>query len=301
MQKGDGMVHTLREIASQPACWATARDLAAAAAGMAGLPLPGERVAVVGCGTSHNVAHAYAGLREAAGHGETDAWPASEFPADRRYDRVLAISRTGTTTELLDAVARVPVGVPTWAVTAVPDAPLVALSRHALVLDFADELSVVQTRFPTALLVLLRTQLGQDTAALPAAAAAALTAPLPERATGFRQYVFLGTGWASAIAAEAALKLRESAQAWAESYPAMEYRHGPMSVADDRSLVWFFGRVPSGLADEVRATGATVVTSAADPLVDLVRAQRLAVELAVDRGLDPDRPRGLARSVVLRS
>jgi fructoselysine-6-P-deglycase FrlB-like protein len=35
------------------------------------------------------------------------------------------------------------------------------------------------------------------------------------------------------------------------------------------------------------------------PLASLVLAQRFAVALAESRGLDPDRPRNLARSVVL--
>jgi fructoselysine-6-P-deglycase FrlB-like protein len=285
------------EIASQPETWRTA--LGAAGPGLVGLPEVGERVAVVGCGTSYHVAIAYARLREAAGHGETDAWPASEFPTRRQWDRVLAISRTGTTSEVLLAVAAVAPGVPTTALTAVPGTPLVAAARDAIVLDWADERSVVQTRFPTALLLLLRAALGEDVTALPAAAQRAVTAPLP--AGDFRQYTFLGTGWGVGIAAEAALKLREAAGTWAESYPAMEYRHGPISVADERSLVWLFGVPPAGLVDDVRRTGATVETaSGMDPLVDLIRAQRLAVELAEARGLDPDRPKHLARSIILQ-
>jgi fructoselysine-6-P-deglycase FrlB-like protein len=290
------------EIASQPETWRTALRIATAGVadpGLAGLPEAGERVAVVGCGTSYHVAIAYARLREAAGHGETDAWPASEFPTRRGYDRVLAISRTGTTSEVLLALATADRGVPTTALTAVPGTPLVAAARDAILLDWADERSVVQTRFPTALLVLLRASLGEDVSALPAAAERALTAPLP--AGAFRQYTFLGTGWAAGLAAEAALKLREAAGAWAEAYPAMEYRHGPISVADERSLVWFFGVPPVGLVDDVGRTGAAVeVASGMDPLVDLIRAQRLAVEVAEARGLDPDRPKHLARSIILR-
>jgi len=69
----------------------------------------------------------------------------------------------------------------------------------------------------------------------------------------------------------------------------MEYRHGPISVADERSLVWFLGVPPAGLLDDARRTGATVETApGTDPLVDLVRVQRLAVDLAGSRGLDPD-------------
>src|SRR6266516_4856155 len=99
MRRERAMSHASEEIGSQPACWRVAADLAAS--GPRGLPERGERVAVIGCGTSHHMAQVYAALREAAGHGETDAWPASEFPAHRRYDRVLAFSRTGTTTEVL--------------------------------------------------------------------------------------------------------------------------------------------------------------------------------------------------------
>src|SRR5439155_20152596 len=118
-------------------------------------------------------------------------------------------------------------------------------------------------------------------------------------ATGFRQFTFLGSGWTVGLANEAGLKAREAAQAWAEAYPAMEYRHGPISVADASSLVWIFGAPPDGLVADVQRTGALVEVATVDPLVDLVRAQRLAVELATARGLDPDRPRHLARSIVL--
>ena len=64
---------TEAEIASQPGCWLRAADLAPAVAGV--LPARGERVAVVGCGTSWFMAQAYAVLREASGDGETDAFP----------------------------------------------------------------------------------------------------------------------------------------------------------------------------------------------------------------------------------
>ena len=70
--------------------------------------------------------------------------------------------------------------------------------------------------------------------------------------------MFLGTGWTVGLAHEAALKIREAAQAWTESYPAMDYRHGPIAVAGPRSLVWMFGMPPPGLAEHVRRTGATV-------------------------------------------
>jgi hypothetical protein len=85
--------HVHEEIASQPVCWARAVEVAGRSADA--LPARGERLAVIGCGTSWFMAQAYAALREAAGHGETDAYPASEFPAGRGHDRVMAITRSG--------------------------------------------------------------------------------------------------------------------------------------------------------------------------------------------------------------
>jgi fructoselysine-6-P-deglycase FrlB-like protein len=56
---------------------------------------------------------------------------------------------------------------------------------------------------------------------------------------------------------------------------------------------------PPGLADEVARTGARFEVGSRDPLAELVVAQRFAVALAGARGLDPDTPAHLTRSVVL--
>jgi fructoselysine-6-P-deglycase FrlB-like protein len=285
------------EIASQPSSWRRAAEPDPTA--LSALPAAGERVAVLGCGTSYFMAQAYAALRESAGLGETDAWPASEFPAGRRYDRVVALTRSGTTTEVLAALSRVPAGVPTVAITASPSTPVESAAGAVVPLEFADERSVVQTRFATSALVLLRAHLGEDTAGLAAAAARAIDADLPPALAAASQFTFLGTGWTVGLANEAALKLREAAQAWTESYHAMEYRHGPISIAAPGRVVWIFGAAPAGLVAELSSTGVHVERSAEDPLADLVRVHRLAEVLAAARGLDPDRPRNLDRSVIL--
>ena len=145
----------------------------------------------------------------------------------------------------------------------------------------------------------LRAHLGHDMTAVAAAAEAALAEPLPAALTGARHFTFLGTGWSYGLANEAALKLREAAGMWTESYPAMEYRHGPISVTGPGSVVWLLGRSPDGLADEVAAAGGLAWQSSRDPLAELVLVQRLAAAVARARGLDPDRPRNLNRSVIL--
>jgi fructoselysine-6-P-deglycase FrlB-like protein len=79
----------------------------------------------------------------------------------------------------------------------------------------------------------------------------------------------------------------------------MEYRHGPISVSDQGTVVWALGEVPPDLIADARRTGATVIAPDTDPLAALIGPQRLAVALAERKGLDPDRPRALARSVIL--
>ena len=126
-----------------------------------------------------------------------------------------------------------------------------------------------------------------------------LARPIPAQAQGVERHVFLGSGWTVGLCQEAALKYREAAGAWAEAFPAMEYRHGPISLADPATLVWSLGPVDRELLEDVRETGAHVLEGRLDPMAELVMIQRAAVALAEMRGLDPDRPRNLSRSVVL--
>jgi fructoselysine-6-P-deglycase FrlB-like protein len=295
---------TAQEIASQPDCWQQALDRLPTLAPL--LPRPGESVAVVGCGTSWFMAQSYAALREQAGHGRTDAFAASESPdlhspAGRRYDRVLALTRSGTTTEVLELLERVHGRTATTAITADPATPVADLADDLVVLDFADEQSVVQTRFPTTQLMLLRAHLGEDVTGVLAHGAEAAAAPVADVLLDAEQISFLGRGWTYGLAREAALKVRETAAWWTESYPAMEYRHGPISVARPGRVVWSLGDLPEGLPEQVAATGAHLERRTLDPIAELVRVQRLGVALAARLGRDVDSPQHLSRSVVLPS
>jgi len=246
------------------------------------------------------MAMAYAALREAAGHGVSDAFPASEFPLERNYDRIVTITRSGTTTEILDLLEQVKGRTPTLAITGDSSTPVNDYACDVITLGFADEQSVVQTRFATSTLALLRSALGHDLDRLVHDAERALAYDLAPPLLAAEQITFLGRGWTVGLAHEAALKMREAAGAWTESYPAMEYRHGPISIGQPGRVTWAFGDVPSGLAEDVRATGAWFETGAGlDPMAELVIAQRVAVAHALARDLDPDRPRNLSRAVVL--
>ena len=293
--------HLQVEVAGQPADWAAMTARLPELAGL--LPRRGDRVAVVGCGTSYYMAQAYAALREKAGHGETDAFAASEAALDRAYDAVLAITRSGTTTEvigILRDLAERPVT--TVVIVATPETPVTELADHVVLLPEVDEQSVVQTRFATSVLALLRASLGEDLSAAIADARAVLDEPEEQALAGLgdvEQVTFVGRGWTVGLAEEAGLKLRESAQFWSVSYPAMEYRHGPISIAAPGRVVWALGEVPEGLPEQVAATGARFEYRSIDPLAELVRVHRLCLLKSRQQGLDPDNPRNLTRSVIL--
>ncbi len=288
-------LYVSHEIATQPECW----ERAAAMSDATGLPEKGERVAVIGCGTSWFMAQAYASLRELGGQGETEAFTASEFLPDRRWDRVMAICRSGTTTEVGQALASVHDGVPTVELTAVPGTWISDSVQYVIDLSFADEQSVVQTRFATSALALLRAHLGEDLGQAIADGREAVRAVTPEEWVDAQQIAFLGKGWTIGLANEAALKCREASLSFVEAYPAMDYRHGPISLAEPGRLVWMLGEPINGLEAQVAETGATWIHGDLDPMADLVRIQRLAVARGLARGLDPDHPRHLTRSVIL--
>lgn len=288
------------EIRSQPDCWQEAARDASRYRDI--LPVPGERVAVIGCGTSLFIARGVAYLRESLGRGITDAWPASEARLTRNYDRMIAISRSGTTTEVITTLKQF--AGPKTIITAAEDAPVYKLGDVIALRQF-DEKSVVQTRFATSALALLRAHFGEDLMPVIEQARAMLGSgksevePVLDSVRGADQITFVGMGLGAALAEEAALKLRESTQSWAESYHATEYRHGPVSIAQPGRAVWALGPLIPGFARDVAATGAHLEHHDADPLAELVRVHLLCLLRAKDLGMDPGRPRHLERSVIL--
>ena len=292
--------HMDRELQSQPAVWRQAIDQATAENL---LPAEGERVAVIGCGTSWFMAQSYAAARESAGQGLTDAFAASEASAiaGRGYDAVVAISRSGTTTEVLELMTALKGTLRLIAVIGDVESPAMGLADAVVALPYADEQSVVQTRFATTALVYLLTSVGIDLEQAIPDAEAALAEEVAAELLDAEQFTFLGTGWTVGLAHEAGLKMREGVQGWTESYPAMEYRHGPISIAAPGRVVWLFGDDVPGLAGDVAPTGADYVHTGRHPLADLAQIHKITLARAQARGLDPDLPRNLTRSVILGS
>ena len=284
------------EIGSQPSLWRRAAGEARTKAHC--LPVDGARAAIVGCGTSFHMATAYAAVRQDRHKGETHAYMASEY-VDRGEDHLVLLSRSGTTSEIhhLARNARAP---RVSAITATEDAPLAATVPACAVLGYADEESVVQTRFATTCLALLLAGLGEDLSSHADEAEQALLLEFEEWALTARRYVFLGARWAYGLANEAALKLAEMSLSWAEAHNPFEFRHGPIALTERTTvLIPMADEGMDVLKESPASKGSVLPIPSASPLARLVAAQRLGLALARRKGLDPANPEGLSRAVIL--
>jgi glucosamine--fructose-6-phosphate aminotransferase (isomerizing) len=147
-------------------------------------------------------------------------------------------------------------------------------------------------------------------------------------------FLYLGRGIHYAIAREGALKLKEASYVHAEGYPVGELKHGPNALVSDsvplvvlatvdRSLeasVLRYDKTLQLLAD-MKAQGARVIAIAnADdtgiaalandcvrvetaseyllPILEVVPLQLFSYFMALEHGVDVDRPRNLSKAVV---
>jgi glucosamine--fructose-6-phosphate aminotransferase (isomerizing) len=253
-------------------------------------------------------------------------------PTDYSGYVAIAVSQSGQTPEIvtvLDAMRAA--GACTIAVTNGEDSPLALAADAAVTLGAGDERAVPATKTFTAQVAafaLVAEAIGPvpwapgDWAAVPAAVETILGDPEPARAVAAeigdaRGLIAVARGYLFGVALEAALKLKETTSLLAEGYSAADFRHGPIAVVDAGMPVLAFSAAgPAAadvaeLADEVRARGGRVFTVSDAPGADLalptgvpealaaigatVRAQQVARELALHRGIDPDAPFGLRK------
>jgi glucosamine--fructose-6-phosphate aminotransferase (isomerizing) len=143
-------------------------------------------------------------------------------------------------------------------------------------------------------------------------------------------FLFLGRGISTATAMEGALKLKEISYAHAEGYPAGESKHGPISLVESGFPVVFIAPPDQtydrliGNIMEMKAREATILAVCAQgdekierlsdtffeipgnipaefsPIPYIVPLQLLAYHTAIKRGLNPDKPRNLAKSVTVK-
>lgn len=295
----------LEEIRDSHKGWAQAVALAQ------GADWPWEGALFLGSGSSYYLGRTAAWLARRAGFGAS-ALPSGEVllhpEALGSFRSVVGVSRSGRTTELLEAVRAL--GLPGFLVTTHPNPEAVGLFQQVVVLSEAQEEAIVQTRsFSSALVFFLARFLGKGAVEdLPELFLQRRDALWQEASSWPRaaRYFILGTGAAWGLAQEAALKLKETALVQAEAFHTLEFRHGPMSLVDEDAAVFLLleegGRLEGAVGEEMARLGAKVrevpYTLPTLPLA-LVPFQFLAYQLALEGGRDPERPRHLSYAVQL--
>ncbi|MBN1286567.1 MAG: SIS domain-containing protein [Anaerolineae bacterium] len=254
--------YTLSEILSQPDVWATVPGVFRAQTGALDALWKAhtfEQVLFTGCGSTHYLSMTGAALFQTLTGIPAVARPASEivlFPdlvfAPGAETLLVTVSRSGATTETVEAVKvfRAHGGKPVVAITCDADTPLGRQADIGLAVPAAQEQSVAQTRSFSSMAVLsqaLAAHLsGQDVMGaldkLPGILRRLLdayrdTAEAIGEDTGLDRFFFLGGGALYGIACEAMLKMKEMSLSYSEAYHPLEFRHGPMSMVNERSLV----------------------------------------------------------------
>lgn len=243
---------------------------------------------------------------------------------------VLAISQSGASPDVVGVVEEARrQGVPSLALTDDPGSDLARAADDVVPLCVGGERSVAATAtFTASLFALAHLAAGwsgleeaRALAEVPERARAALLARqraaevAGELVPAERAYV-IGRGFGFPVALEWALKLKEVAGLPAEPYSAADYRHGPIAVATEgvpALLIDAEGPARddvAALAGQLRARGARVLRASDDGAGDLsfprgpewlspipaaILGQLVALELALARGRDPDRPPGLSK------
>ena len=292
---------------------------------------PGEAdYAVVGCGSSFYLAEIVAAVFNLRGL-QAVAIPGAEwtrrpraYRADLSRTRVIGLSRSGESTETVQALAESRrQGLHATAVTCAEGSAITRAADAVIHLPTHPDEGIVMTSSASLMLMagLRLAGVDLDVAALARegeAVLAQLDRRLPEVLDGRSHFVYLGAGPLFGLAQEGALKLQEMSLSFSQSFHPMEYRHGPISLVDGRTLaVMLYSDdtrdEEARVAAELIAKGARVIgfggpgdpslslvaPSAARALAILPALQILGERVAERCGVDSEAPRHLGKVVVL--
>lgn len=284
---------------------------------------------IVGCGTSYNLALSVAAILNAAGFpaiavpaGEWVVRPDTYILTDTAIE-IIALSRSGETTETVQAAhASHKRGQRVIGITCDPGSSLSAASDHAIEFDTHPDEGIVMTASASLMLLAGYALAGltiDDALADRAEALVAALADIPSATYAQRShFVFLGGGSNYGVALEGALKLQEMAICYTQGFHPGEYRHGPVSLVDERTVAvmiyhpntrddeavlvaelqdkgaWVLGL--GGPGDMSLDVGAPGDMSGAEVLPAL---QMLGEQYALAHGIDTTAPRHLTKVVML--
>jgi glucosamine--fructose-6-phosphate aminotransferase (isomerizing) len=290
------------------------------------LPDPGAAVVVTGCGSSYYLAQSIAAAFNESGRPAL-AIPAAEwlvhpraYLPDAAGRTVIGLSRSGTTTETLDALAAAgAAGLRTIAVTCAPGSAIEQAADLSVALPTHPDEGVVMSVSASLMLIAGLRMAGVVLPTDLPMRAEAVMAALDRQAwrlTARRHFAYLGGGTRHGVACEGALKLMEMSITPAQAFHPLEYRHGPISLIDGGSAVILLHSDDpreAAVAADVQAKGGLVlgidgpgdiridtgVAGAGAGLAALPALQLLGERVAQARGIDSTRPRNLTKVVVL--
>jgi glucosamine--fructose-6-phosphate aminotransferase (isomerizing) len=334
---------TYREIFNQPTAWRATIDRAAGA--MESLQQVWQAdslqpIVVTGCGSPYYLAQSLAiVLRQLTGVAAvavpaSNIWLFPELHLPSNASLLICISRSGETTETIRAAQtfRQHTGGEVLTITCYPDTPLAAVSSATLVLSEAQEISLTQTQSFTSMLIAAQqiayAFIDHNTSGIQSLpdVCEQLLNDTHDRVRGlgsdlgYERFFFLGDAALYGIASEAMLKMKEMTLSYSEAYHTLEFRHGPMAMVNDRTLL--VGLVSEEARDqqakvlsEMQDMGADVLAITSQALPDsavtyqivldtdlethqhlvlyLPPLQLLACYRAVAKGLNPDTPSNL--------
>jgi glucosamine--fructose-6-phosphate aminotransferase (isomerizing) len=286
-------------------------------------------VVLTGCGTSYYLAQSLACAFNAAGQPAL-AVPGAEWArrpecylANPEGVLIIGLSRSGTTSETVQAIeASRRRGWKTFAISCEPGSTILTAADDGLCLPTDPREGIVMSVSASLMYLggLRMAGLALPDSVTDAAARAleqmdkGASALLPGR----RHFVYLGAGVNYGIATEGCLKLQEMSLSYSQAFHPMEYRHGPVSLIDEGSLVVMLyapdtAAEEAALVAELRAKGARVIgfdgpgdlridlglTGPAAALAALPALQLLGEKVALTKGINSETPRHLTKVVVL--
>jgi glutamine---fructose-6-phosphate transaminase (isomerizing) len=294
------------------------------------VPRVAARVIVItGCGTSYYLAQTLACVFNAQGQ-TAIAVPGAEWArrpdsylADMSDILVVGLSRSGTTTETVQALttsrAR---GWRTLAISCEPGSTILLAADQAVCLPTDAREGIVMSVSASLMLLgglrMAGVVLPDGLVAAASGALATMDRHVPALLPGRSHFVYLGAGVHYGIATEGCLKLQEMSLSYSQAFHPMEYRHGPISLIDARSLVVMLyaqdtAAEEAALVRDLQSKGATVIgmggpgdltidlglSGAAAALACLPALQLLGEKVAVSKNINSETPRHLTKVVVL--
>jgi glucosamine--fructose-6-phosphate aminotransferase (isomerizing) len=334
--------HTYQEIKSQTDAWAQALEITRA------ISLPDaekyEQVIFTGCGSTYYLSLAAAALYQELTGRAARAVPGGELLLNSQTvvgrafspakTLLVAVSRSGTTTETIKAVEKFKAeNRGDVVVVSNYDEVLSRLADVNIVIDKGQEESVAQTRSFASMYVAAtaicarmagREDLVEAMGRLPEVGSwvignyESFAKEIGEN-LGFDRFYFLGSGIRYGLACEANLKMKEMTLTHSEPFHVLEFRHGPMSMVNEKAVVVGLlsdvNRVHEAkVLSEMKMLGGTVSSlgeadadvSFKSQIPEQVRGvlylpvlQLMAFYRSVAKGLNPDRPENLTAVIKL--